>query len=178
VRQIESVVSRLQDLSELAPAKQEPIDLPVMLDRILDRHAELIQERHLLVLKELDHNQPFVLADGDQLERVFSGLIETALSMVPERGDVYLASKHHAQGIAGGPSVRILVRYHNPSVGHPLSDILTDDGFSIDGITPQETSLEFLIVEAIVGAQGGSMTVDSTDGQETVVVIDLPAAAS
>ena len=176
VRQIESVVSRLQDLSELAPARQEPIDLPVMLDRILDHQSELIQERHLLVLKELDHNQPFVLADGGQLERAFSGLIETALSMVPERGDVYLASKHHSQGLAGRPSVRILFRYHNPSIGRPLSDILAEDGFPIEGITPQETSLEFLIVEAIVGAQGGSMTVDDTDGQETVIVVDLPAA--
>jgi signal transduction histidine kinase len=176
VRQIESVVSRLQDLSELAPARQEPIDLPVMLDRILDHQSKRIQERHLLVLKELDHNQPFVLADGEQLERAFSGLIETALSMVPERGDVYLASKHHTQGLAGGPSVRILVRYHNPSIGRPLSDILAEDGFPIEGTTPQETSLEFLIVEAIVGAQGGSMTVDNTDGQETVIVVDLPAA--
>ncbi len=176
VRQIESVVSRLQDLSELAPARQDPIDLPVMLDRVLERQTELIQERHLLVLKELDHNRPFVLADCDQLERAFSGLIETALSMVPERGDVYLASKHHAQGLGGAPSVRMLIRYHNPSIGRPLSDILADDGIPIEGITPQETSLEFLIVEAIVGAQGGSMTVDNTDGQETVIVVDLPAA--
>jgi len=176
VRQIESVVSRLQDLSELAQAKREPIDLPVMLDRILDRHSDSIRERHLLVLKELDHNRPFVLADGTQLERAFSGLVETALSMVPERGDVYLASKHHFQGPAGAPSVRILIRYHNPNIGQPLSDILSEDGFRIEGITPQETSLEFLIVEAIIGAQGGSITIDDTDGQETVIVVDLPAA--
>lgn len=176
VRQIENVVSRLQDLSELAPARQEPIDLPVMLDRILEHQSELIQERHLLILKELDRNQPYVLADGDQLERAFSGLLETALSMVPERGDVYLASKHNAHGPAGAPTVRILVRYHNPSIGRPLSDLLADDGFRIEGITPQETSLEFLIVEAILNAQGGSMTLDNTDAQETVVVVDLPAA--
>jgi DNA-binding NtrC family response regulator len=176
VLQIEKVVTRLQDLSELAPAHRVPIDLPSVLERLLDRHAGLIQERHLLVLKELDRNQPFVLADEMQLDRAFSGLFETAFSMVPERGDVYLASKHNAQGYAGAPIIRILLRYHNPSIGRPLSDLIEDDGFRIEGVTPPETALEFLIAEAIIKAQGGSMTIDSTDGQETVIVVDLPAA--
>ena len=136
----------------------------------------MIQERHLLGLKELDRNQPFVLADEMQLDRAFSGLFETAFSMVPERGDVYLASKHNAQGYAGAPIIRILLRYHNPSIGRPLSDLIEDDGFRIEGVTPPETALEFLIAEAIIKAQGGSMTIDSTDGQETVIVVDLPAA--
>ena len=175
VLQIEKVVTRLQDLSQLAPAKRVPIDLPTSLERALDRHTELIQERHLLVLKELDRNQPFVMADETQLDRAFSGLFETALSMVPERGDFYLASKHNAQGHGGAPIVRVLLRYHNPSIGRPLSDILEDDGFRIEGITPTETALEFLIAEMIIKGQGGTMTLDSTDGQETVIVIDLPA---
>ena len=176
VLQIEKVVTRLQDLSELAPAHRVPIDLPSALERLLERHAGQIKERHLLVLKELDRNQPFVLADETQLDRAFSGLFETALSMVPERGDFYLASKHNAQGREGVPIIRVLLRYHNPSLGNPLSDLIEDDGFRIEGISPPETALEFLIAEAIIKAQGGSMTLDSTDGQETVIVIDLPAA--
>lgn len=176
VLQIEKVVTRLQDLSQLTPAHRVPIDLPGLLERVLDRHTEAVQDRHLLVLKELDRNQPFVMADEVQLERAFSGLFETALSMVPERGDVYLASKHHAQGHGGLPIVRVLLRYHIPSNGSPLSEILEDDGFRVEGITPPETALEFLIAEAIVNAQSGSMTLDSTGGHETVIVVDLPAA--
>ena len=95
--------------------------------------------------------------------------------MVPERGDVYLASKHHAQGFSGSPTVRVLLRYHIPSLGRPLGDLLGDDNFRIEGVSPTETALEFLIAEAIVKAQGGAMTLDTTDGQETVIVIDLPA---
>jgi len=175
VRQIESVVSRLQDLAQLSPARREPIDLSAMLERILAEHERLTQDRHLLILKELDRTQPFVLADGEQLERALVGLFETALSMVPERGDVYLASKHQAQGFSGSPTVRVLLRYHIPSLGRPLGDLLGDDNFRIEGVSPTETALEFLIAEAIVKAQGGAMTLDTTDGQETVIVIDLPA---
>jgi hypothetical protein len=65
-----------------------------------------------------------------------------------------------------------------PSLGRPLGDLLQDDGFRIEGITQSETSLDFLIAEAIVRAQGGAMTIDTTDAQETVIVIDLPAASS
>ncbi len=180
VRQIEHVLSRLRDLSELGPAQRKAIDLAVLLDRILDNQRALIQERHLLVLKELDRDRPLVLADEHQLERAISGLFATALSMVPERGDVYLASKFNSNGSeqepGGAPTVRFLVRYHSPSIGRPLSDILVDDGFRVDGITPAETTLELLIAEAIVDAQGGSMTLDTSGGQETVIVVDLPAA--
>jgi DNA-binding NtrC family response regulator len=178
VRQIESVVSRLQDLTNLAPTRREPVDVASMIDRVLTEHGPLIQERHLLLLKELDRTAPYVLADEGQLERAIAGVLATAIEMVPERGDVYLASKHNSQGFTGQPTVRVLLRYHVPSLGRPLGDLLQDAGFRIEGITQSETSLDFLIAEAIVRAQGGAMTIDTTDAQETVIVIDLPAASS
>ena len=178
VRQIESVLARLQDLANLAPTRREPVDVASMIDRVLTEHGPLIQERHLLLLKELDRTAPYVLADEGQLERAIAGVLATAIEMVPERGDVYLASKHNSQGFTGQPTVRVLLRYHVPSLGRPLGDLLQDDGFRIEGITQSETSLDFLIAEAIVRAQGGAMTIDTTDAQETVIVIDLPAASS
>jgi DNA-binding NtrC family response regulator len=178
VRQIESVVSRLQDLAILAPTRREPVDVASVIDDVLTEHGPLIQERHLLLLKELDRTAPYVLADKGQLERAIAGVLATAIKMVPERGDVYLASKHNSQGFTGQPTVRVLLRYHVPSLGRPLGDLLQDDDFHIEGITQSETSLDFLIAEAIVRAQGGAMTIDTTDAQETVIVIDLPAASS
>lgn len=178
VRQIEAVVSRLQDLAQLAPARREPVDVASLLDRVIVEHEALIQERHLLMLKELDRTEPFVLADAAQLERALVGVMATALAMVPERGDVYLASQHNSQGFMGTPTVRILLRYHVPSLGRSLGDLLQDEGFRIEGVSQAETALEFLIAEAIVRLQGGAMTIDTTDAQETVIVIDLPAAAN
>lgn len=178
VRQIEGVVTRLQALSDLTAGNRAPTNLPDIVDRILAIHSEAIADRHILVLKELDRTQPFVLADGEQLESAFAGMFDAALAMVPERGDVYVATKHNSQAIEGTAAVRLLLRYHNPTLGRPLGDLLADDNFRIEGITPSETSLEFLIAEAIIKAQGGTMTLDATDAQETVIVVDLPAATS
>jgi len=176
VRRIESVVTRLQSLSELRGGKREPVDLVLLLDRLLDEQRGPIEERSLLVLKELDRSQPYVTGDPGQIEQAFQGLIEKSLSMVPERGDVYIASKYNATGLRGEPCVRVLMRYHNPNVPRRELGSL-DESIRIEGVTPAETSLDLLIAEAIVRAQDGVLTLDTTDAQETVIAVDLPAPA-
>ena len=175
VRQIESVVERLERLAHVASAQHEVVDLPGLLDRVLDRLNPTIQDRHLLVLKELDRSQGHVIADPEALEGAFGGLFETAFSMVPERGDIYIASRYNTLGLDAKASVRVLLRHHNPNAGPMLSDILSESPQVPDGLSPAETSLEYLICESIVAAQGGAMTIDTTSAQETVIVVDLPA---
>jgi hypothetical protein len=45
----------------------------------------------------------------------------------------------------------------------------------VEGTTEVEASLEFMVAEAVVRAQGGTMALDTSEAQEAVVVIDLPA---
>ena len=42
-------------------------------------------------------------------------------------------------------------------------------------VSPSENALEFAVAEAIVRAQGGTLAIDTSDGNETVIVLDLPA---
>ena len=48
----------------------------------------------------------------------------------------------------------------------------------VAGTTEIEASLEFIVAEAVMRSQGGRLTLDTTDNQEVVVVIDLPASAT
>jgi DNA-binding NtrC family response regulator len=176
VRQIESVVERLERLANIASSRREVVDLPGLLDRVLDRCTATIQDRHLLVLKELERNNGLVIGDAAALETAFTGVFETAFNLVPERGDVYIASRYNALGFDGRASVRVLLRYHNPNSGRPLSDILSEAPPTPEGLSPAESSLEYLISEATIAMQGGNMTIDTTTAQETVIVIDIPAA--
>jgi signal transduction histidine kinase len=183
VRRIEDVITRLYSLSELPDGERQPVDVAALLDALLDEQREEIRSRRLLVLKELDRNQPFAMGDHDQLRSAFAGLLAKALDLVPEQGDLYLASKHHSSGLRGSPTVRILLRYHNPAAvtGEPLPAEIPPHELSdaaTVGISLEETALEFVIAEAIVRAQGGTLTIDNTDSQETVIVIDLPAPSS
>lgn len=167
VRRIEGVVTRLQELSELSHAKRQPVDLASLLDDLLEERRAVVEERRLLVLKELDPNHPIVLGDSDLLRGAFAGIFNRALDWVPEHGDLYVASRYRSQGPGENASVRVLLRFQGTSAtGHPASQ----------GAAPTlaESTLEFVAARAVILGMGGTFTCDATE-RETVVVIDLPA---
>jgi DNA-binding NtrC family response regulator len=170
VRRLEEVVNRLQQLAGESRGERKPVDLAGILEELLDEQREEIRARHLLVLRELDRHQPYALGDAQQLRTAFAGLIGKALQLVPQRGDVYVASRYHAAGLRGEPALRVLLRYRGSDRSAPASE-----ASAVEGTSPGETALEFVMADELVRAQGGTFTIDDTDAQETVIVIDLPA---
>ena len=81
-----------------------------------------------------------------------------------ERGDFYLASRTHAPDTGAEPTLRILLRFHNPSTAGSAGRV--DPSVA-------ETALEFVVAESLIRAQGGSLAIDTTDPHETVIVVDL-----
>lgn len=151
------------------PQRPKPVDVAALLDGLLDELRDRIQSRRLLVLKELDRAEPFVLGDPEALRGAFAALLAHALASIPDRGDMYLASSHHPAGLEGRPSVRVLLRYRkpDPDAGHKSFDPTAAPADSSDRL--------FARAEQVVQELGGVFTGDSADPRETVVVIDLPA---
>jgi len=177
VRRIEGVVTRLQELSELSHAKRQPVDLAGLLDDLLEERRGVVEERRLLVLKELDTNHPIVLGDSQLLRGAFEGILNRALEWVPEHGDLYLATAYRPQSPGERASVRVLLRFQGTSAMGSTTGSAT--GYAAPhGQTPTlaESTLEFVAARAVIRGLGGTFTCDATD-RETVVVIDLPAPA-
>ncbi len=166
VERIEDVVERLERLAALAPPRRSAVDMEALLGELLRERRDTIRRRRLLVLKELDSDRPHADVDPDQIRFAFEALLNKALELVPERGDLYCASRHHDAGLRGGPTLRVLVRFRGPD--GPTGTV------PVEGVTPAENSLEFVIAEAVLRAQGGSMAIDAGEA-ETLVVVDLPA---
>ena len=120
-------------------------------------------------MKELDQDRPLARGDSAQLRFAFEAMLRKCLEIVPERGDVYFASRHHESGLLGGPALRVLVRLHGP--GAPRN------GPIVPGVAPAENALEFVVAEAVVRAQGGAFTIQTPDADETILLLDLPAPA-
>ncbi len=167
VRRIELTLDRLTEFVDLGPAREGAVDVAGILDALLEGHRDAIERRRLLVLKELDRSQPTARGDAAHLQFALGALLDKALELVPDRGDLYLASKHHASGLRGAPSVRVLLRYHSPV------RIARKPG--VEGVSLAETALEIVLAESVVRDLGGRLTVDSSDADETVILIDLPA---
>jgi DNA-binding NtrC family response regulator len=162
VVRIDDAISRLQEMVDLSQVKSEPVDVAQLLERLLDELRDDIQARRLLVLKELDHSLPHALGDPLLLRDAFSGLIKRAIASVADRGDIYIASRHHVSAQAGRPTLRVLIRYG------------TEPGA---GDVAEGAHLDAVMAQSIVHSLGGTFTEDTTDADECVIVIDLPAPA-
>ena len=174
VRRIEEVVQRLEQLGEseqpATPVEQERVDITGMLEELIEEQRANIQTKRLLVLKELDREHPHSLGDEIALRPALGGVLAQAIQETPVRGDLYLASSHHT-AIEGRASMRVLFRYR---VGTRFSD----DQDELTDADSRGARLDHAQAASVVREQGGSLTIDTTQAEETLIVIDLPAPPS
>lgn len=170
---VEEIVGRLERLAALPPPERQAVDVGGLLEEVLEQRRAAIHRRRLVVLEELDRSRPTALCDPEQLRFAFEALLDKSLELVPERGDVYLASRRLDPGLAGGPCVRVLLRYRGPAT--PGAGRPGGPGTPAGELSPAANALEFAIAEMVVRAQGGSLALDTSDSSETVLVLDLPA---
>ena len=92
-------------------------------------------------------------------------LIDRALDSLPERGDLFIATRRTPGAEDRAARLRVLLRHHDPRA----------EGIGGE-LDPVHHILEYVLAETIVEALGGRLTIDPTQGPETLIVIDLPTA--
>jgi len=163
VAHIQGVLTRLSKAAERDELAANPVDVSALIERLLAARRERIVRGRLLVLSELERDEPLALGDADALEVALAGLIDRALDSLPERGDLFIAS-HRIERVGDGrPRLRVLLRHHDP--------LAEGGGGELD---PVNHILEYVLAETIVSALGGRLTIDPTQGPETLILIDLP----
>jgi signal transduction histidine kinase len=162
---IEDRLARLSEYSELRPAEATPVNVSALVETLLDERRNVITERHLLVLRELEDQRPEALGDPDRLRFAFTALLDAAFESVSDGADLYVACRHHPRGLDEGSAMRVLVRFH---AEHPAAAMPGEAG---------ELELALLLAREILEALGGRLTIDSTEADERVLLIDLPAPA-
>jgi len=167
VGRIDALIERLNELSTLGTPSREKVDVTALLEGLLREREDTIRERRLLVLKELDANRPYALGDRAQLRFAFDALLGKSFELVPERGDLYIASRQHASRTSGSRTVRVLIRFHSPE---------GSSAAAASGVSLAEHSLEIVVAELVIRAQGGTLAIATTEGEETVILSDLPAS--
>lgn len=169
---IQGILDKLSSFARMEPAATAAVDVAALLEQLLEQRRSQIQARRLLVLKEIDRTSPFALCDEVQLRFALESLLDKTFEWVPERADLYLASKHHSSGLRGEPAVRVLIRFHHPAPAGGSEGTAAGEDLSL-----RNTSIEIVLAELLIGSQGGAVTVDTTDAEETVILLDLPAPA-
>ena len=176
VAHIDEVVDRLARAASQEKLEATPVDVSALIEGLLDERREAIGERRLLVLRELERDAPIAWADALSLEIALAGLLDRALAALPERGDLFVATRRIERGPDGTPRLRVLLRHHNPELAGSASRLLGNDPALAD-VSPANNVIEYVLAETIVEASGGQLTIDATDAQETLILVDLRTPA-
>jgi signal transduction histidine kinase len=179
--QAERLAALVDDLLLFAGTQQRPLALAraqVDVARLLEeraRRAEPAARDKGVVLDVQTGDVPGVAGDGARLAQLFDNLLANAVKFTPRGGRVDLSAR------AGDGSVRVEVA--DTGVGIPAAEqpYLFDRFFrspsTVKNAVPG-AGIGLAISKAIVDAHGGAISVESTEGSGTTVVVDLPLSGS
>ncbi|TDJ03150.1 MAG: hypothetical protein E2O73_00745 [Deltaproteobacteria bacterium] len=161
--QLDELLSRLERFIRFEPPRLEPLDLASLVAAELEKRQATTRARSLVVLRELDHAAPPVLADAEQIRFALGALLDRAFRMVPAGGDLYIGSLHHpAEGELPARN-RLLIRFHSPE------EVLV----APDDLQGPRIPLDVLMARALVLRMQGTFAIDSSGAQDNVILIEL-----
>ena len=181
-RRIQFLQTLIDDLLDLAAARADVlasterglVSLTAVLDAVYSRFQAPAQEKGLDLLLEKPSEPIYVWGDESEIDRVLNNLVGNAVKYTPQ-GQVRLLLER------SNDSARIEVS--DTGIGIP-ADALPDlfrEFFRARNAKEVEqagTGLGLSIVKDLVERYGGSIDVESREGQGTTFVVTLPLAPS
>ncbi|MBN1956045.1 MAG: response regulator [Anaerolineae bacterium] len=169
--------------------QDELCDSTFLLEQAVQEAQEMVQEKGLLLKKEIPAHLPPLMVDPDRIVQVLTNLISNAVKFT-NTGEIVVSARH----LPPGESVRgwrapadgggLLVAVRDTGVGIAEEDIprlfLRFQQLRGEDLTdrPKGTGLGLAICRDIVGHYGGVIWADSMPGRGSTFSFTLPAAAS
>ncbi|MFY0563404.1 sensor histidine kinase [Archangium lansingense] len=128
-------------------------------------------EKRVELRTHLPRERYWVECDRDRFFQVLSNLVGNALKFTPEGGSVTV------EGAAGEGFMRISVRDTGPGIPAEALPHLFEPFWQVEGTGKKGTGLGLTISRGIVMAHGGSLEVESEQGQGSTFSFTLPRLA-
>jgi two-component system nitrogen regulation sensor histidine kinase NtrY len=171
IQNLKTIIQRFSDFSKMPQPQLQAAQMNEIVARVAALHEPALKNRAQPVEMKLnlDRDLPTIPVDPELLHRSLSNLVLNALDAMPQGGTITIAT------VAREDSVRILVT----DTGTGLTKEECERLFTPYYTTKQHgTGLGLAIVQSVVTDHGGSIAVESTPGQGTTFIIDLPRRAA
>jgi signal transduction histidine kinase len=170
----------LLDLARLdagtADLKMSPLDMGALLTGVVEKFSPMAATAGVKLKLSLPNNLPVLLGDGDRLAQVFTNLIDNAVKFTPRDGLITIWT------ICDSGEMQVSVS--DTGIGIPAEGIphIFDRFYQVDisrkGGERHGAGLGLAIVNEIVIAHGGRISVRSAQGRGTEFIVDLPLMPS
>jgi signal transduction histidine kinase len=162
--------SRVTDVADVYSF--EPVPIADVVQRSLLEFGPNLHRDHFQVQVSLPDELPAVKADPNALGLLFNNLIDNAIRYSREVKSLSISARAHA----GSVTVDVADR----GMGIPSDELqrVTRKFFRGRGTVAGGSGLGLAIVDRIVADHGGSMAIQSSEGQGTTVSVTIPAVRS
>jgi signal transduction histidine kinase len=170
---LDTLIATLLDVSRLEAGQlrigQEPVDLHTLTDRVVTEMQQMA-EQHTIALTSQDESLT-VIGDELRLEQVLNNLIGNAIKYSPAGGAISVRLERQ-DGLA-------CISVSDQGMGMPAHALphLFERFYRADNVDERHISgvgIGLYVVKEIVTLHGGSVTVESTEGQSSTFRILLP----
>ncbi|WP_338548124.1 ATP-binding protein [Roseovarius phycicola] len=169
-------LSRVEAQERVRPTK--PIDLVAILRTVIHANAPLLKDAGVTCTLEVDMDNLELPGDADQLQQVFTNLIENAVkyggSNNAIRMSIHVEDDHPA---LRGPCAIVTVADQGPGIDPVHIPRLTERFYRIDNHRSREmggTGLGLAIVKHVVSRHRGRLKIQSESGQGSQFQVILP----
>lgn len=157
---------------------QTPIDLRAVLREVIDALQPLAQSRDVTISFAAPAERVVLLADRDELVRLFENLVENALKYGASGKRVDVELRQEAVGEDANQAL-VTVRDYGPGIAPEHLPRLTERFYRVDVSQSRAeggTGLGLALVKHIANRHGGRVNIDSKLGEGATFTVRLPEA--
>ena len=178
LERINRIVERLLELARPRRLSLKPVQLPVLLGRVVELYANQIETKQIIVLHEYARDLPTIQGDGEHLYQAFLNLVTNALEAMGTGGRLTLRAgwsedRDWLSSSRRAPKRSVKVEIEDTGTGIPPAE--ADKIFNPFFTTKEGgTGLGLALAHKIIEDHDGSVTFRSSPGAGTTFRLLLP----
>lgn len=151
------------------------VDISSLTSSIVERLAHSAKEKNQTLIYEPTNKLPMIYGNSDRLEQVITNVITNAMKYTPNGGKITVSSMYMYDSVT--------IKVKDNGIGIPQKDIghIFERFYRVDKARSREmggTGLGLAIAKEIIEAHDGEISIKSSPGSGTEVMICIPANVS
>ncbi len=174
IRTINSMITEILQAAKGSSANwqvtPEKLNLQVLCGKVMDTFQAKLRHKKQSIDTDIPQDLPFVYADGDQVQRVLTNLIDNAIKYTPANGQIGITALHRTT-----EKVQVSIRDTGPGIPRDNQTLIFEESFRLQrDRTKDGYGMGLALCQRIVRAHYGQIWVDSKKGEGSCFHFTLP----